>query len=163
MGGLSPSSASLARAARSPCRCLSSQGPARSPFPLTLVMLRQRPRQGASRLMGMEEQTPMNREMFRMGPWAKSTGLALLATGVLLAGAAWGGLASITQASAPPTAAASAPPIVHSVAAGRDSYADVVKVVAPAVVTIRVEGKAAMSPTMFQDDDQLRRFFGDQF
>jgi Do/DeqQ family serine protease len=98
-----------------------------------------------------------------MGPWAKSTGLALLATGVLLAGAAWGGLASITQASAPPTAAATAPPIVHPVAGGRDSYADVVKVVAPAVVTIQVEGKAAMSPTMFEDDDQLRRFFGDQF
>jgi Do/DeqQ family serine protease len=97
-----------------------------------------------------------------MGPWAKSTGLALLATGVLLAGAAWGGLASITQASAPPTVAASAPPIAHAVAAGRDSYADIVKVVAPAVVTIRVEGKATMSPTMFQDDDQLPRFFGDQ-
>src|SRR5216684_7379157 len=126
-------------------------------------MLQQRPRQGASRLMGMEEQIPMNREAFRMGPWARSTGLALLATGVLLAGAAWGGLASITQASAPPTAAASAPAIAHPVAAGRDSYADVVKVVAPAVVTIRVEGKAAMSPAMFQDDDQLRRFFGDQF
>src|SRR5713101_5707283 len=126
-------------------------------------MLRQRPRQGASRLMGMEDQTPMNREVFRMGPWAKSTGLALLATGVLLAGAAWGGLASITHASAPPTAAASAPAIAHPVAAGRDSYADVVKVVAPAVVTIRVEGKAAMSTTMFQDDDQLRRCFGDQF
>jgi serine protease Do len=105
----------------------------------------------------------MNREVFRMGPWAKSTGLALLATGVLLAGAAWGGLASITQASAPPTAAAPAPPIVHPVAGGRDSYADVVKVVAPAVVTIQVEGKAAMSPTTFEDDDQLRRFFGDQF
>jgi len=105
----------------------------------------------------------MDNEVFRMGPWAKRTGLALLATGLLLAGAAWGGLASITQASAPPTAAASAPSIAHPVAAGRDSYADVVKVVAPAVVTIRVEGKAAMSPTMFQDDDQLRRFFGDQF
>ena len=76
--------------------------------------------------MGMEEQIPMDREVVRTGPWAKSTGLALLATGVLLAGAAWGGLASITQASAPPAAAASAPPIAHPVAAGRDSYADVV-------------------------------------
>jgi Do/DeqQ family serine protease len=40
-----------------------------------------------------------------------------------------------------------------------------VKVVAPAVVTIRVEGRAAMSPTAFQGpaDDFFRRFFGDQF
>ena len=86
-----------------------------------------------------------------------------MATGVLLAGAAWGGLASITHASAAQTVTAPAPPLAHAVAGGRDSYADVVKVVAPAVVTIRVEGKAAMSPTAFQDDDQLRRFFGDQF
>jgi serine protease Do len=98
-----------------------------------------------------------------MGPRARGAGLALLATGLLLAGAAWGGSASITQAAAPQTVAASAPPLGHAGAAGRDSYADVVKVVAPAVVTIRVEGKATMSPTMFQDDDQLRRFFGDQF
>jgi serine protease Do len=85
-----------------------------------------------------------------------------MATALLVAGAAWGGLASNTQASASQKVAASAPPIAHAVAAGRDSYADVVKVVAPAVVTIRVEGKATMSPTTF-DDDQLRRFFGDQF
>src|ERR1700674_6207 len=130
MAGRSPWSASLARGARSRCRCL-SHDPAdpglHAPIPLTLVMLQQRPRQGASRLMGMEEQRPMNKEVFRMGPWAKGTGLALLATGLLLGGAAWGGLASITQASAPQTVAASAPSIAHSVAAGRDSYADVVK------------------------------------
>jgi S1-C subfamily serine protease len=46
---------------------------------------------------------------------------------------------------------------------GRDSYADVVNVVTPAVVTIRVEGRARVSPTQFQDDDLFRRFFGDQF
>jgi Do/DeqQ family serine protease len=46
---------------------------------------------------------------------------------------------------------------------GRDSYADVVKIVAPAVVTIRTEGRARMAPTGFQDDDLLRRFFGEQF
>jgi serine protease Do len=105
----------------------------------------------------------MDKEKFRMGPWARRTGLALTATALLVAGAAWGGLASITHASASQRLAASAPPIAHPVAAGRDSYADVVKVVAPAVVTIRVEGKATMSPTAFDDDDQLRRFFGDQF
>ena len=50
-------------------------------------------------------------------------------------------------------------------AGGRDSYADIVKVVAPAVVTIRIEGRARVSPTGFsgQDDDLLRRFFGEQF
>jgi Do/DeqQ family serine protease len=46
---------------------------------------------------------------------------------------------------------------------GRDSYADIVKVVTPAVVTIRTEGRARVSPTQFQDDDLFRRFFGDQF
>src|SRR5207245_6574016 len=95
----------------------------RPPLPLTLVMLRQRLRQGARRLMGMEEHTPMNREKLRIVSWARNTGLALLATGLLLAGAAWGGLASITQASARQAVAASTPPMAHGVAAGRDSYA----------------------------------------
>src|SRR6185436_15284632 len=46
---------------------------------------------------------------------------------------------------------------------GRDSYADIVKMVAPSVVTIRVEGKADLSPAQFQlpNDDFFRRFFGD--
>src|SRR5262249_20833401 len=50
-----------------------------------------------------------------------------------------------------------------ALAGGRDSYADIVKVVAPAVVTIRVEGKARLSPTDFQfgdGDEFFRRFFG---
>ncbi|OFW20893.1 MAG: hypothetical protein A3H97_10385, partial [Acidobacteria bacterium RIFCSPLOWO2_02_FULL_65_29] len=79
---------------------------------------------------------------------------------------AWGGLAPATQASAPQAAAAAPPAIAHALAGGRDSYADIVKVVTPAVVTIRVEGKPAVSPTSFGDpgnDDLLRRFFGDQF
>jgi Do/DeqQ family serine protease len=37
-----------------------------------------------------------------------------------------------------------------------------VKVVAPAVVTIRVEGQARVAPTMMPDDNLFRRFFGDQ-
>ena len=47
----------------------------------------------------------------------------------------------------------------------RDSYADVVDVAAPAVVTIRTEegrGAADRRPTGLDDDDLLRRFFGDQ-
>ncbi len=100
------------------------------------------------------------------------TGAALLAAGILTTGAAWRGLAA--GATSAPARTVSAPaqtvstPIGHSIAGGRDSYADIVNVVAPAVVTIRVEGRARMSPTEFQmpqlpDDDMLRRFFGDQF
>jgi Do/DeqQ family serine protease len=86
-------------------------------------------------------------------------GLAVLA---LLGGAAWRGVdAQVT----PGGAATVTSPIAHAVAGGRDSYADVVEVVSPAVVTIRAEGKARALPTQFQfpDDDALRRFFGDQF
>src|SRR4029077_5360931 len=52
---------------------------------------------------------------------------------------------------------------------GRDSYSDVVKLVSAGVVTVRVEGRAKIEPTAFgggDDQDQqdmLRRFFGDQF
>ena len=83
---------------------------------------------------------------------------AAVAAIMLVTGAAWyantNALASADEA----PAAAVAAPIPHPVAGGRDSYADVVKVVAPAVVTIRTEGKAKMSPTQFHDDDMLRRF-----
>ena len=45
----------------------------------------------------------------------------------------------------------------------KDSYSDVVKLVAPSVVTIRAEGHAAAARTGMQapDDDLLRRFFGE--
>src|SRR2546423_12147157 len=90
-------------------------------------------------------------------------GIALLAALVLVPGAAWRTAAdSQTHAGAIPTVTT---PITHAIAGGRDSYADVVKVVAPAVVTVRSTGKAKISPTQFQmpDDDLFRRFFGDQF
>src|SRR5262245_37278208 len=88
------------------------------------------------------------------------TGLAAVGAALVLAGAAWGGsLAPATQAQVSP-----APTVSRSFVDGRTSYADIVKVVAPSVVTVRVEGRAAMSPTGFQgDDDLLRRFFGDRF
>jgi S1-C subfamily serine protease len=56
-------------------------------------------------------------------------------------------------------------PITHAIAGGRDSYADIVDVVSPAVVTIRTTGKARVSPTQFQapDDDFFRQFFGEPF
>ncbi len=81
-------------------------------------------------------------------------------------GAAWHGLAA--DSSKP--AATVTTSIAHTIPGGRDSYADVVGVAAPAVVTIRTEGKAKMMPTMFDGDGQgqdpedlLRRFFGEQF
>ena len=87
-------------------------------------------------------------------------GVAVGASILLLTGAAWR-----MSASAQPTqtVAAVTTPMAHAIAGGRDSYADIVKVVAPAVVTIRVDGKASVSPTQFQlpDNDFFHRFFGD--
>jgi Do/DeqQ family serine protease len=102
----------------------------------------------------------------------KKTLLAVLAAGALTTGAAWQGLAADTQKAETTKAATVSTPIAHSIAGGRDSYADVVGVAAPAVVTIRTEGRASMRPTIFdgqegqegQDpEDLLRRFFGDRF
>lgn len=87
---------------------------------------------------------------------------ALGAAVLLLTGAVWGGdLAPATQALATPEPQSINRPLVD----GRASYADIVKVVAPSVVTVRVEGRAAVSPTGFQlpNDDFFRRFFGDRF
>ena len=81
--------------------------------------------------------------------------------GTLTAGVVWQGVAANTEATAPQAVTAAAPPRIAD--GGRESYADIVKVVTPAVVTIRTEGRARVSPTQFQDDDLLRRFFGDQF
>ena len=92
----------------------------------------------------------------------RTTGLALAGAAVLVAGATWHTASVHAQPAAPVSAAA--PAITHAVAAGRDSYADIVNVVAPAVVTIRVESKAKVLPAGFgPGDDMLRRFFGDPF
>jgi serine protease Do len=92
----------------------------------------------------------------------KRSGFAALAVALVMGGAAWGGhFAPATQASEPQVVS-STPSITHALAGGRDSYADIVKVVTPAVVTIRVEGKAAVSPTSFGGDEFFRRFFGDE-
>ncbi len=88
---------------------------------------------------------------------------AAIAGLLLLTGAAYHGIATDTHAAANAIPAVTTS-IQHAVDGSRDSYADVVRVVAPAVVTIRTEGKAKMSPTQFDDgNDLLRRFFGDQF
>jgi S1-C subfamily serine protease len=87
-------------------------------------------------------------------------GLAVAAAAALITGAAWRGLSA---APTPTPAAAQTPAVTgRTLPAGtRDSYADIVKAVAPAVVTIRVEGKATASPTQFEGDDFFRRFFGE--
>jgi Do/DeqQ family serine protease len=88
-------------------------------------------------------------------------GIAFLAL-ALLTGAAWHGLSANTPVADAPQIrqSALASPVVEG---GRTSYADVVKVVAPAVVTIQVEGRAAPAPTAFQGEDFFRRFFDDRF
>src|SRR5262245_1214887 len=94
---------------------------------------------------------------------ATRAGVAGVAALLLIAGAAWHAVAADQRATT--RLATVTTPITHAIAGGRDSYADIVDVVAPAVVTIRTEGKARMQPTEFegQDDDFLRRFFGEQF
>jgi Do/DeqQ family serine protease len=90
-------------------------------------------------------------------------GMAAIAATALISGLAWRGLAaSPTPAPAAVAQAGSHGRAFTAESGTRDSYADVVKAVAPAVVTIRVEGKATASPTQFEGDDFFRRFFGDE-
>jgi len=111
----------------------------------------------------------MNDSRFPLTGRMTRNGLAIAAAALLVGGATWRGLAAVPQSAAtktPVTAVQTQAPISRSgaLAGGRDSYADVVKVVAPAVVTIRVEGRARVSPTQFQlpdGDDFFRRFFSD--
>ncbi len=91
---------------------------------------------------------------------AQRAGLALVAAAALVGGGAWYGASAHAQASSPRNTAP--PTITRAVLGSRDSYADIVNVVAPAVVTIRVESRAKISPTQLGDGDELfRRFFGD--
>lgn len=108
-----------------------------------------------------------NMKLNHMRPQTVRIGLAVLAAAVLVTGAVWQGpstgAVALEAAQAPnPRSAGSA-----VVAGGRDSYADIVGVAAPAVVTIRTEGRARVAPTQFFSDggdgDTLRRFFGDRF
>jgi serine protease Do len=91
-------------------------------------------------------------------------GLAAGAAAILISGAAWHGLAATSTAALAATPQTTQAPVLTgrtAVNGSRDSYADVVKAVAPAVVTIRVDGKATASPAQFDGDDFFRRFFGD--
>jgi serine protease Do len=51
----------------------------------------------------------------------------------------------------------------RAIGASKDSYADIVSAVAPAVVTVRTNGRAKSSAQFpFADDPAFRRFFGDR-
>ena len=94
---------------------------------------------------------------------AVRAGIAVVAALLLIAGAVkFVGAADRTMTAPPATVTT---PLARAIDGSRNSYADIVDVVAPAVVTIRIEGKARISSAQFQlpDDDFLRRFFGDQF
>jgi serine protease Do len=101
----------------------------------------------------------MNNIFLRPTQRTVRAGLAVLAAVLLLSGAAWHGFAAGPQLTA---AATVTTPIAHAVAGARDSYADIVDVVAPAVVTVRAQGRARVAPTQFQlpDDDFFGQFFG---
>jgi len=87
--------------------------------------------------------------------------MAAAATAGVMGTAAWFGLAAHPDAASP--AADVRTPIAHAIAGGRDSYADVVDVVAPAVVTVHATGRAKASETQFQmPDDFFGQFFGER-
>jgi Do/DeqQ family serine protease len=100
---------------------------------------------------------------------SKGLVLSLVAAAGLVTGAAWQGLAADDTAPIVQTIAAEAPQAPaggRALIGGRDSYADIVKSVAPAVVTIHVESRARMRPTSApgapdDQDDLFRRFFGE--
>jgi Do/DeqQ family serine protease len=74
---------------------------------------------------------------------------------VLMGSATWYGLGAHPGAAEP--ALTPSPSMARAVAGGRDSYADVVDVVAPAVVTVHATGRARVSDTQFQLPEE---FFG---
>jgi Do/DeqQ family serine protease len=91
------------------------------------------------------------------------TPMIVLITALLTAGGTWRVMAKSHQGSTmqvPTESPTSHPALLESV---RTSYADIVRDVAPAVVTIRTEGKAQMTPTTFPDLEFFGRFFDDRF
>jgi Do/DeqQ family serine protease len=100
--------------------------------------------------------TRFERSIFR-------TPMVVLITALVTAGGTWRVMAESRQGST--TQVTTESPTSHpaSVESVHTSYADVVRDVAPAVVTIRTEGKAQMTPTAFPDLEFFRRFFDDRF
>src|SRR5262245_51878485 len=105
----------------------------------------------------------MNTSDLRVATSAVRRGLTAAVVAVaLLVGGAWHVMSASAPVSASPAVASTRAPTssVATPAAARDSYADIVQVVAPAVVTVRVEGKAQLSPAGLQGEDPFEQFFG---
>jgi Do/DeqQ family serine protease len=90
-------------------------------------------------------------------------GLAVLTGALLIVGITWHGFAAGSMASASSNAVVAAAASVAETQTPAIAHADIVKVVAPAVVTIRTEGRARVVPTGADPDELFRRFFGGQF
>jgi Do/DeqQ family serine protease len=96
---------------------------------------------------------------FHLTKRAARAWVAAGAATVLMGTATWHGLGAQPTAATP--AATVSTPIAQAIAGGRDSYADVVNVVAPAVVTVHANGRARVSDTQFEmPDDFFGQFFG---
>jgi serine protease Do len=93
--------------------------------------------------------------------YIRRAGVAAIAAGVVTM-AAWRAPQASSILSASPTASVATVSAAVPAAVAGASYAPVVERVMPAVVTIRVEKRAAMVPTNQQIPEELRRFFGDQ-
>ena len=90
------------------------------------------------------------------------TGIAVAVTSLVTAGATWHVAAEENQTQTGKANVQVLPaPALGQV--NRTSYADIVRLVAPAVVTIRTEGNAQIAPAAFPEDEFFRRFFGDQY
>jgi Do/DeqQ family serine protease len=101
------------------------------------------------------------KQHFQLTRRAARTWVAIGAAVALTGAATWQGVAATSAAA--PAAATVTTPIAHAIAAGRDSYADVVDVVSPAVVTVHVKGHARASDTQFEvPDDFFNQFFGNR-
>jgi serine protease Do len=100
----------------------------------------------------------MNTERTHWSPRSKRAGMAALVAGAFLTGAGWQGVAAGDAAQRVVPATPSA-----AVATEHHSYAPIVDMVSPAVVTIRVEAKPRMRLTGAPDSDLFRRFFDDDF
>jgi Do/DeqQ family serine protease len=96
---------------------------------------------------------------------ARAFGAAGVAV-LLVTGVAWWGMAADAQSVSPQAVQSqgtTSAPAARGNIGGRDSYADIVKAVSPAVVTIRTEGRGvnSLAQVPFPDEDFFRRFFGD--
>jgi serine protease Do len=91
----------------------------------------------------------------------RKAGVAAIA-GAVVTMAAWRAPQASSLLSAAPTASVATVATSVPGAVASASYAPIVERVMPAVVTLRVEKRAAMIPTDQQIPEEFRRFFGDQ-